>query len=152
MWPMVVETHENWYLRPDGVQFLCSLAEEVESEPMDVRPRMEDVALAIERINLATTLDERITTVLAGEAPVGADFALSDVLLPLGQLVDAATPVFGGYKAGIDLLRCGICGEENSLLPFADAAGGGAGAGRSPSSRGCSSSATAAPGRRSTAR
>jgi D-arginine dehydrogenase len=58
-WPMVVETRENWYLRPDGVQFLCSLAEEVASEPMDVRPRMEDVALAIERINLATTLDIR---------------------------------------------------------------------------------------------
>ena len=56
---MVVETRENWYLRPDGVQFLCSLAEEVASEPMDVRPRMEDVALAIERINLATTLDIR---------------------------------------------------------------------------------------------
>jgi len=58
-WPMIVETHENWYLRPDGVQFLCSLAEEVPSEPVDARPRMEDVALAIERINAATTLDIR---------------------------------------------------------------------------------------------
>lgn len=58
-WPMVVETHENWYLRPDGVQFLCSLAEETPSEPEDARPRMEDVALAIERINTATTLDIR---------------------------------------------------------------------------------------------
>jgi hypothetical protein len=88
--------------------------------PIAPDPAQEELATS-----LATTLDERITTVLAGEAPVGADFALSDVLLPLGQLVDAATPVFGGYKAGIDLLRCGICGEENSLLPFAAAAGGG---------------------------
>lgn len=55
-WPMVVETDENWYLRPDGVQFLCSLSEEVPSDPMDAKPRMEDVALAIERINEATTL------------------------------------------------------------------------------------------------
>jgi D-arginine dehydrogenase len=55
-WPMLVETDENWYLRPDGVQFLCSLAEEVPSQPMDARPRMEDVAVAIERINEATTL------------------------------------------------------------------------------------------------
>lgn len=60
-WPMVVEASENFYFRPDGVQILCSLAEETPSEPTDARPRTEDVALAIERINEATTLD--ITTV-----------------------------------------------------------------------------------------
>lgn len=60
-WPMVVEANERFYFRPDGVQFLCSLAEEVPSDPMDPRPRMEDVALAIHRINEATTL--RIRTV-----------------------------------------------------------------------------------------
>lgn len=58
-WPMVVEVDENFYFRPDGVQFLCSLAEETPSGPTDARPRMEDVALAIERINRATTLDIR---------------------------------------------------------------------------------------------
>lgn len=58
-WPMVVEANERFYFRPDGVQFLCSLAEEVPSEPMDAKPRMEDVALAIERINEATTLEIR---------------------------------------------------------------------------------------------
>jgi D-arginine dehydrogenase len=58
-WPMVVEANEQFYFRPDGVQFLCSLAEEEPSEPMDARPRMEDVALAIERINEATTFEIR---------------------------------------------------------------------------------------------
>jgi D-arginine dehydrogenase len=58
-WPMIVEIDEQWYMRPDGVQFLCSLAEEEPSQPTDPRPRMEDVALAIERINTATTLDIR---------------------------------------------------------------------------------------------
>lgn len=58
-WPMVVEASESFYFRPDGTQFLCSLAEEVPSEPMDTRPRMEDVALAIERINEATTFEIR---------------------------------------------------------------------------------------------
>ena len=58
-WPMVVETNEQFYFRPDGAQILCSLAEETPSEPMDARPRMEDVALAIERINEATTLGIR---------------------------------------------------------------------------------------------
>ena len=56
-WPMVVEANERFYFRPDGVQFLCSLAEEVPSDPMDARPDMEDVALAVERINQATTFD-----------------------------------------------------------------------------------------------
>lgn len=57
--PMVVDVGERWYFRPDGVQFLCSLAEETPSEPTDARPRTEDVALAIERINAATTLSIR---------------------------------------------------------------------------------------------
>lgn len=54
--PMVVNIDHDYYFRPDGVQLLCSLAEEVPDEPGDVRPRMEDVALAIERINQATNL------------------------------------------------------------------------------------------------
>jgi D-arginine dehydrogenase len=54
--PMVVNIDHDYYFRPDGVQLLCSLAEEAPDEPGDVRPRMEDVALAIERLNEATTL------------------------------------------------------------------------------------------------
>lgn len=58
-WPMVVEVDETFYFRPDGIQFLCSLAEETPSGPTDAKPRMEDVALAIDRINEATTLGIR---------------------------------------------------------------------------------------------
>lgn len=54
--PMVVGAGHDYYFRPDGTQFLCSLSEEVPEEPGDPRPRMEDVALAIERINEVTTL------------------------------------------------------------------------------------------------
>lgn len=57
--PMVVDTDQLFYFKPDGVQLLCSLAEESPSEPTDPRPRMEDVALAIERINEATRLSIR---------------------------------------------------------------------------------------------
>lgn len=57
--PMVVDTDQLFYFKPDGVQLLCSLAEENPSEPTDPRPRMEDVALAIDRINEATTLSIR---------------------------------------------------------------------------------------------
>jgi hypothetical protein len=90
------------------------------SEPAP--PRALDPAQEQLAVELATVLDGRITTVLAGEAPAGVDYALSDVVLPLDQLVSDSTPMFAGYKPGIDLLRCGVCGEENALLPFADAA------------------------------
>jgi len=76
-------------------------------------------------LRLAGTLDDRVTTVLGGGTPAGVDPALSAMVLPVDQLAPSDTPVFGGYKSGIDLLRCGICGEENTLVPFADAARGG---------------------------
>jgi D-arginine dehydrogenase len=58
-WPFVVDVDQLFYFRPDGAQLLCSLAEETPSPPLDARPEMADVALAIERINEATTLDIR---------------------------------------------------------------------------------------------
>lgn len=85
-------------------------------------PAQEPEQLAAD---LATTLDGRITAVLASTAPAGVDFALGGTLLPVEQLADGASPVLGGYKSGSDLLRCGMCGEQNSLLPFVSAAVGG---------------------------
>jgi D-arginine dehydrogenase len=58
-WPLVADADDGYYFRPDGSQLFCSLAEENLSPPEDPRPRMEDIALAIERINTATTLDIR---------------------------------------------------------------------------------------------
>ena len=58
-WPMVVDVGHNFYFRPEGVQLLCSLAEEEPSSPTDPRPRMQDIVLAIKRINQATTLEIR---------------------------------------------------------------------------------------------
>lgn len=58
-WPMVVAADQSFYFKPDGAQLLCSLAEEEQDEPGDPRPRMEDVALAIERINATTNLGIR---------------------------------------------------------------------------------------------
>ena len=58
-WPMVVEGDQMFYFKPDGVQLFCSLSEENPDEPHDARPRVEDVALAIDRINRVTTLGIR---------------------------------------------------------------------------------------------
>lgn len=136
-WPMVVETHENWYLRPDGVQFLCSLAEEVPSEPTDPRPRMEDVALAIERINEATTL--RIRTVnsqwtglrtfapdrdlVIGEDPTAPGFFW---LVGLGGIGVQTSPAYGALLASMvigssvpaTLSQAGVDPERTSPARF----------------------------------
>lgn len=56
-WPMVVDADQQFYFKADGSQILCSLGEEELSAPTDPRPRMEDVALAIDRINTATMLE-----------------------------------------------------------------------------------------------
>lgn len=58
-WPLVADAAHAWYISPDGDQFLCSPADETPSAPCDARPDELDIALAIERINDATTLDVR---------------------------------------------------------------------------------------------
>ncbi|MYD41772.1 MAG: FAD-binding oxidoreductase [Acidimicrobiia bacterium] len=55
-WPLVAGVGMGWYFKPDGIQLLCSLSEENPSAPCDARPEPLDIALAIERINHATTL------------------------------------------------------------------------------------------------
>lgn len=86
--PMIVETRERWYLRPDGEQILCSLAEETPSMPEDAKPRMEDVALAIDRINEATTL---------GIRTVNSEWAGLRTFAPDRDLVIGEDPTAPGF-------------------------------------------------------
>ena len=92
--------------------------------PMDAIASPVSDQEALQRLaqEYASVLNERIIDVMTGTAPAGVDFTLAERVLPIEQLVSARTPLFGGYKSGIDLLRCGICGEENSLVAFGDSA------------------------------
>jgi D-arginine dehydrogenase len=92
--PMVIDIEEDFYFKPEGPQFLGSLAEETPMEPHDVRHEEVDVALAIERIESATTLSIRhVRTAWAGLrtfAPdhlpvVGEDPAVSGFFWLAGQ-------------------------------------------------------------------
>jgi len=58
-WPMVIEVDESFYFKPERSQVLGSLAEEIPVEPHDVKAEEIDVALAIDRIQAATTFDIR---------------------------------------------------------------------------------------------
>lgn len=55
-YPCVAEAHHDWYLKPDGPQFLCSPADETPSEPCDARAEEIDIARTIDMLNQHTRL------------------------------------------------------------------------------------------------
>jgi D-arginine dehydrogenase len=100
-WPIVADVGETFYFRPEGAGVLVSPADETPSDPCDARPDDLDVALALERVNEATTLGLRsvitawagLRTFTADRNPVaGADPAAPNLWWLAGQ---------GGY--GIQL-------------------------------------------------
>jgi len=54
--PMAIDFDETWYIKPEVGQFLASPADETPSPPCDAQPDELDIAIAIERIQDATTL------------------------------------------------------------------------------------------------
>ncbi|EON18397.1 FAD dependent oxidoreductase [Cupriavidus sp. GA3-3] len=55
-WPMVFGADEDWYIKPDAGMLLGSPANADPVEPQDVQPEEMDIALAIDRIETATSL------------------------------------------------------------------------------------------------
>jgi D-arginine dehydrogenase len=58
-WPLIGDIGETFYFRPEGDGLLLSPADQTPTEPVDAKPEMEDVALALDRANEATTLNLR---------------------------------------------------------------------------------------------
>jgi D-arginine dehydrogenase len=66
-WPLVSDVAEGFYFRPEGTGVLLSPADETPMGPCDARADDLDVALAVERVNAATTLALRsVRTAWAG--------------------------------------------------------------------------------------
>lgn len=53
-WAMTDLCDESWYVRPEGGRMMGSPADEIPSPPTDAQPEIEDVALAIDRIQTDT--------------------------------------------------------------------------------------------------
>lgn len=96
-WPMTLGVGEGWYVKPDAGVLLGSPANEDPVAPHDVQPEELDIALAVDRIQRATTLQIR--------RPLRTWAGLRS-FVPDGQLVggwDDAAPGFfwvagqGGY-------------------------------------------------------
>ncbi|HEY8374222.1 MAG TPA: FAD-binding oxidoreductase [Pseudonocardiaceae bacterium] len=58
-WPLVADVAETFYFRPEGPGILLSPADETPCAPCDAKPADLDVALAVERVNAATSLQVR---------------------------------------------------------------------------------------------
>jgi D-arginine dehydrogenase len=54
-WPMVIDSQEEFYFKPDAGMLLVSPADETPSAPCDAQPDEIDVAIAVERFEAATT-------------------------------------------------------------------------------------------------
>ncbi|MGH6966674.1 MAG: NAD(P)/FAD-dependent oxidoreductase [Phenylobacterium sp.] len=58
-WPMLLDVEEQFYLKPDAGLLLLSPADETPVEPSDVQPEELDIAIAVDRLETATTLQVR---------------------------------------------------------------------------------------------
>ena len=58
-WPLVIDAKESFYFKPDAGVLLASPANEDAVSPQDVQPEELDVAIAVDRVETATTLQIR---------------------------------------------------------------------------------------------
>jgi D-arginine dehydrogenase len=66
-WPMVLDVDERFYFKPEAGRILASPGDETPMPPCDAQPDELDVAVAVDRIERATTLEvRRITHKWAG--------------------------------------------------------------------------------------
>jgi D-arginine dehydrogenase len=58
-WPLVIDVHEGYYFKPDAGVLLVSPANEDPVSAQDVQPEELDIAIAVDRVETATTLQIR---------------------------------------------------------------------------------------------
>jgi D-arginine dehydrogenase len=111
-WPMVVGADESFYFKPDAGMLLGSPANEDPVEPQDVQPEEYDIALAIQRIEEATSLRiRRPTRIWAGLRSFVAD----------GDLVGGYDPECEGFfwvaaQGGYGIQTSAAMGETCAAL------------------------------------
>jgi D-arginine dehydrogenase len=55
-WPMTFDVAETWYFKPEGRHIMMSPADLIPAEPGDAQPEELDIAVAVDRIETATTM------------------------------------------------------------------------------------------------
>jgi D-arginine dehydrogenase len=127
-WPLTVDIDEQFYFKPDAGLLLLSPADATPSIPCDARPEELDIAIAIERLQQATTLKvDRVehkwaglrTFAVDGEFVVGADPRDETFFWYAGQggYGVQAAPALARFAA--QLLGASSDGPDPGLLSFA---------------------------------
>lgn len=130
-WPMVVNVAEEFYFKPDAGLLLLSPADETLSRPCDAQPDEMDIAIAVDRLEHATTLEVKrivqrwagLRSFVADRSPViGFDRRQPDFfwMAALGGYGVQTAPALGRVAASLlmrkaladDLLACGIDVEK----------------------------------------
>ncbi len=117
--PMVIDVDETFYLKPETGRFLASPADATPMPPCDVQPEEIDIAMAIDRVERATTLKaRRIVNRWAGLRSFVADG------LPVVGWDDRAEGFFwlagqGGYgiQTAPAMARLAAAGIAGTALP-----------------------------------
>ena len=56
-WPLGIDVDEELFFKPDAGRLMCSAADETPSPPCDAQPEDLDIAIAVDRLGKATTLE-----------------------------------------------------------------------------------------------
>ncbi len=123
-WPITVEIEESFYIKPEAGLVMLSLAEETPSAPCDAQPEELDIALAVDRMEKATTLRvSRVEHKWAGlrtftpdrSPAVGFDSAAEGFFWLVGQ---------GGYgiqtSPGLGQVAASLAANRGVPAAFAD--------------------------------
>jgi D-arginine dehydrogenase len=132
-WPVVIDVDEQFYFKPESGRILASPADETPMPPCDVYAEDYDVALAVDRIEKATTLAIHhirrkwagLRSFVADKAPVvGMDTSLPGFFWLAGQggygimtspaMARAATGLIVDGRLPADLAGMGLRSEDLS--------------------------------------
>ena len=111
-WPLLIALDESWYVKPDAGVLLGSPANADPVAPHDVQPEELDIALAIDRIERATTLSiRRPLRTWAGLRSFVADGEMVG-----GPAPDAPDFCWVAAQGGYGIQTCAAMGEACAAL------------------------------------
>jgi D-arginine dehydrogenase len=126
LWPMTLDIAETFYFKPDAGRLLVSPADETPMSPCDVQPDELDVAIAIDRLMQATTIE--VTRVERKWAGLRSFVADKTTICGFDPLTEGFFWLAGQGGYGIQtaeaMARCAVSLIDSGALPTDIAAKG----------------------------
>ena len=119
VWPMTLDIAETFYFKPDAGKLLLSPADETPMPPCDVQPEEFDVAIAIDRLMRATTIE--VTRVERRWAGLRSFVADKTTVCGFDPLVEGFFWLAGqggyGIQTAEGMARCAVSLINDGNLP-----------------------------------